>query len=1107
MVCAHCGQKNRAEARFCDQCRKPLSPCNNCGHANRPHARYCDECGATLALSSRVEERSAIPPSYAPRLNAEQTLSRRGAREGERKLITVLFADIADSSALAQQLEPEALRDVLDGVLRLLAEVVHGHDGIISHYLGDGLMALFGAPIALEDHALRAVRAGLQMQEMIGARNDELHREYGVTISLRVGLDTGQVVVGPIGDDLRMDYTATGNTAHLAARMEALAEPGTVLITDATWRVVAAGVEAERLGPVLAKGQRQAVVVYRVTCLKPLRRGLGHRTAKHLTKLIGRGAELALMRQLLAEAASGRGRSVAIAGEPGLGKSRLMHEFRSDRGIVEAEWLEGGCVANGQGVPYAPFLEILGSLFDIEEKDPPSVIGIKLAAGATALGFASEKLPFLEFLFSIPGHHDELQALGPRIRRERIWETIIELFEAASRQRPLVLAVENLHWADQSSEDFVGCLAERVAVMPVLLLTTHRPGYRSRWAGSPGFVQIDLEPFRDQEVLEMLSALLGSEHVAAPLLRYVVEKSGGNPLFIEEISQVLLERDFVVRTTGRLELERAAELELPPTVQGIIQARVDGPGDAVKETLQIAAVTGLEFDLRLLAAVSEAPRDVPAHIDELKRLELILPTGSSSLDEYRFKHAIIRDVIYASLLTRRRQALHIAVGHMMEALGRREEAPTLARHFAEGADRKRAIPYALTAGDQAARMFANTEAAAFYEQALHFARSLPQEPDAQRAEIDAAVKLAGVSRSREARVQDQQNLEAALALADGLNDEPRQSSVLYWLGRIAYVRGDFRRASEYSEKSLVVADRCDDEALAAPPTNLMGRSCYLTGECDRAAQLLARSVEQMHAIGDVAEEATAAGYAGVAFAAMGAFDEALSYADRGIRLALELRNPYAEAAAYNYRAVAYCQQGSTAAAIADCEQTRQIAEQIGDQFRIYLVQFYEGQAYTMTGNFARARELLEDSIAKAGQMGTTTLLAWGQGLLATALLEFGERDTTVLLCREAIALAEQTVDCAAKALAQRTLAMALASELTTRSEAQTTISEAMKSQRQFRCEPELGRSHIAYAQMLAAWGRNDEAARHRSEALATFRRLGMLEEVARAERTPMWSET
>ncbi|HEV2100713.1 MAG TPA: AAA family ATPase [Stellaceae bacterium] len=1113
MQCVECQHENLELVRFCDECGAPLpTSCAACGHVNPPSAKFCNECGAALIVeagaAAPVRERNAggfgeerAPQTYTPRYLAEEILTTRSALEGERKFVTVMFADVADSSALAQELDAETLHLLMDRVLKQAANAVHRYEGTVNSYLGDGIMALFGAPIALEDHAVRAVHAALAIQETMRGLTGEIQREYGVAVRFRIGLNTGSVVVGRIGDDLRMDYTANSNVVHLASRMQSLAEPATIVITEDTYRVVAGEVRAERLGPVEIRGQRNPVVVYQLTGRAAWRNRLEIRAEEGLTTLVGRDQELAQLRERLSDAEAGRGQAVAIVGEPGLGKSRLLYEFRRSLGQDRVTWLEGQCRARGLTVPYGPIIEVLRTIFRIEEADGPLQTAQKLREGMQDLDAGlNEAPPFIEPLFGLPGDDAALRGLEPKDRRQRTQQAILQILVASARRCPLVLVFENLHWRDQSSEDLIALLTGSLPELPVLMVTTHRPGYQLRWVDLPCFVEISLDRLADDEMARMATELLGNG-VAEDLLRFIAERADGNPLFIEEVTHGLVERNFVVHQPARLQLASVAELEFPSTIQGIIQARIDALGEPVKQDVQIAAVIGREFDLPLLKTASDAPEDeVAEHLETLRRVELIHQTRVLPELEYRFKHAVIQGVAYRSLLGPRRQALHGVVGRSMEQLGRVDQASVLAHHYSQSDRQEKAVRYAILAGDQAARLHANAEAASHYDQALDLARSLPPSPEMHRSQIDAALKRASVGTTREALEADERNLEQAQTLADTLGDEPRMASVLYWLGRLAYVRGMFDRATDFAEQSLAIADRLDDEALAAPPVNLMGRRYYLTGEYTRASRLLARSVEQMRSLGNPTEEATAAGFAGVAYGALGEFERALEYADHGLHLAQELRNPFVEAAAYNYRAVANCHRGSTAAAIADCQEARQIAERAGDRFRIYLVQFYEGQAYAMAGNPAKACELLEASVALAKELGTTTLLAWGQGLLAMTLLALGDAKAAEELCREAIGLAERTQDRFARALAYRTLGQASAIlRPCDTAAAESAILEAIGIQREMGCEPELARSHLAFAALLDGWGRAAEAKKQLAQAIELFRRLGMLADLSRAE--------
>jgi predicted ATPase len=1128
MHCARCGHAYAEASRFCDQCGATLPLfCHACSAPNSHDATFCRDCGVPLATKPAAPApkepadepapakdapppgrpgRPAIvpPPAPMPAHLVDRTLTNRMALEGERKLITVLFADIADSSEFAQRIDPERLHQLLGQVLQLIAEGVHRYEGTVNQYLGDGLMALFGAPIALEDHPVRAVQAALAMQETIRGYSAQFRREHGSEIRLRVGVNTGPVVVGRIGDDLRMDYTAVGNTTHLAARLQSLAEPGAILISEATHRFVEGYVRCEALGPVEMKGQREPVVTYSVTGRRRWRSRIEMSATRGLTQFAGRRRELALLHDCLHRVEAGHGQLVGVMGEPGLGKSRLLYELRISIPEGRFDWLEGHCLPYGRTLPYGPVLEILRTQFHVEEGDNGLQIRDKLRQGIQSLDPGLEPvLPFLEALFALPGGDEALRHLDRQQRRQQTLEAVRAVVAAASQLRPQVVICENLHWIDQSSEDLLALLAGSLSGLPVLILTTHRTGYTVRWADKAHYTQIALDGLARSEIEEMLLALLGETECPPEFLRYISHKADGNPLFIEEVTQALKERGLLVRDGDHVRLLGDPELEWPDTIQDIIQARVDLLEESTREAARTAAVIGREFELRLLARVLNRPSEIARHLDSLKRLDVIHEARFFPRLEYRFKHAVIQDVIYKSLIATHRHSLHTQVGRSIESLYADqldEQAVILAHHFARGDDPDSAIKYALLAGDRAARLYANVEASTYYDQALALTRSLTASPERQRTQIDASIRRASVGTTREALEQDSTNLEQARTLAEALDDEPRLARVLYWLGRTAYVRGAFQVAIEYAEQSLAIADRLADEDLAAPPVHLMGRSYYLMGDYARAGELLSRSVEQLRALGNTTEEATAAGFAGVALAALGEFERALAFADHGLRLATDLKNPFVQAAAHNYRAVALCHQGAGAQAIAACEEARRLADRAGDRFRVYLVQFYEGQAHGMLGNHRRARELLEHSIALAKQLGTTTLLAWGQGLLATSLLAAGEHDAAQRLCEEAILLAEETRDRLANALAHRTLAEALARRAPADvAAAERAILDAIRIQRELGCRPELARSYVTYARLLEGWNRRDEAGRHLAEAVDMFRAMRMTRDLAAAE--------
>jgi class 3 adenylate cyclase/tetratricopeptide (TPR) repeat protein len=1102
MPCPRCQHENPPQAKFCLECGVRLAQkCAQCATDLPSGAKFCLECGQAVGIPTATD-RSPSPDAYTPKHLAEKILTSKSALEGERKQVTVLFCDIVESSRLAERLDPEAMHEVMDHALRLMAEAVHRYEGTVNQFLGDGLMALFGAPVALEDHAFRGVQAALAIRETLSGYSEQLNRDRSVELQLRLGLNTGLVVVGRIGDDLRMDYTAVGDTTHLASRMLSLAEPGTILITEATHRLVEGYVQTESLGPVSVKGRSERIRVYRVIGRQRGRTRLEVSVERGLTELVGRERELAILQECVTRVRAGRGQVLGLVGEPGVGKSRLLYEFRQSLGGERVRWLEGHCVAYGQTTPYLPIRGMLRANFQIEEDDNPLQIHEKLRQGIRRVDPTLEGiLPFLGEVFGLPGATEALKHLDPKDKRQKTFEAIRTLIVAGSQQRLHVLIFEDLHWIDPISEDYLSFLTASLGGVPVLLLTTQRPGYTVRWADKTYYMQVALDLLGESETETLVAALLGTRRLPSGLVRFVRDKAEGNPLFMEEITASLLERGILLRRDGEILWPGGAPADFPDTIQDIIRARIDRLEEPVKRTVQAAAVIGREFGLRLLTRISEMAAEVQHHLETLTRAELIHETRFFPELEYIFKHAVTQDVAYQSLLAKRRKDLHGAIGQAVETLYADrldEHAPILAYHYARSEHQEKAIAYALRAGNQAARLYANAEATTYYEQALAMARVLPPSPEAHCCEIDASLKLAAVGMTRQHIERDQQNVERARALAEQLQDARRLAEALYWLGRLQYVLGDPAKAIEYAARSLEIADRLGDESLAAPPVNLMARG-YWRSDPPKARRMIERSVEQMSRLGHKGEEATALGFAAMLFATGGEFDRALVYADRGLALAQEIQNPLAEAAAYMYRGILHDQRGENARAIADYECATRVAEGAGDLFRVYIVKFWESRAHTRAGDASRARTLAEEGFALAEKIGTRFVLAHGKVSLADSLLALGELDEACRVSREAILLSEATGDGFGAALARRALAESLVRLRPSDPQWQREIQEAIRLLQDVEAQPELARSHLSYVRLLKAAGELQQARAHLTQAIDMFRRMGMAWDFGQAE--------
>ena len=1105
MQCPKCSHSVSPDGAFCDECGARLEatcPCPACGEANRSGAKFCKKCGGPLGGVPAATAPS--PPAYTPKHLADKILTSRSALEGERKQVTVLFCDVVDSSGLAERLGPEGMHEVMDRALRLMAEAVHRYEGTVNQFLGDGVMALFGAPVALEDHAFRAVEAALAIHETLGGYSQQLKAERGVELRLRQGLNTGLVVVGRIGDDLRMDYTAVGDTTHLAARVQALAEPGTVLITEATHRVVEGYVRSEPLGPTTVKGRSEPVSIFKVTGRRRGRTRLEVSAERGLTQLVGRERELALLHDCLARAKAGRGQVVGIVGEPGVGKSRLLYEFRKSLEGERVTWLDGHCVAYGQTTPYLPVLDILRANFQIEEGDNPLQIREKLRQGLRLLDPALEViLPFLCELLGLPAEGESLKYLDPKDKRQKTFEAIRALTMAGSQRGPLVIIVEDLHWIDKTSEDYLAFLIESLAGMAHLLLTTHRPGYAVRWADKTYYTQIPLDLLTESEAETMVGALLGSRDLPSDLIRIIREKAEGNPLFVEEVTTSLLEQGVLVRTNGRISWTGGKAVEFPATIQDIIRARIDRLEEPVKRTVQTAAVIGREFGLRLLTRISEMAEEVPRYLDTLKHLELIHEKRFFPELEYIFKHAVTQDVAYQSLLVQKRKELHGAIGRAMEELYAsklEERASILAYHYGRSDHADKAIEYALLAGDCAARLYANAEARIFYQQALTMAQARAPAQEAERLQIDAMVKLASVALTREHWDQDLANLHRARSLAGQLPDRPRLSRVLYWLGRVHYTTGKVDTSVEYAQEALRLAEELGNEALLAPPVNLLGRAHFILGENERASELLARSVQQMGRLGNRIEEATAAGFLAICLAQLGRFPEAVEAAEHGVRTAQAIQHFPTLAACLHYRAQVQVHRGNWSPAVPDLQQGLELAEKGGDVFRTYLLHGMLGWAYVLAGDHARADAELTRAVEIADRLGTRMVLGLYVSLLAEARLGMGQVGDALRLSHEALQLAIEINQRWAQSRAHRAMAQALLrSDPADYLAAAQAIGRAIAIQQDLGLKCELPESLVVHGQILRASGEMKRAREMLGQAIQMFQDMEMTSDLTRTE--------
>jgi len=878
MQCASCGFENLPESQFCEECgTKLVRACPSCGREARPTAKFCPACGTPLTGQSSVQRLgssvpkasdsgpqtsdarrqtldprpvSYTPPHLAARIRAEgEALAARGAAAGERKTITALFADVAGFTALAHDLDPEETRAIIDPALRLMMDAVHRYEGYVAQSLGDGIFALFGAPIAHEDHPQRALYAALRMQEEMKRYADRLRLQKGVPLQIRVGINTGEVVLRSVHkDDLHTDYVPVGDSTNLASRMESLATPGSIVVSEATYKLIEGYFACKPLGAAQVKGINKTVNVYEILGVGPLRTRLQVAARRGLARFVGRQREVEQLRRAFGLAKAGHGQIVGVMGEPGVGKSRLFHEFKllSQKDCL---LLETFSVSHGKAYPYLPLIELLNNYFHLTSQDDERQRREKITGRILTLDRTLEDtLPYFFFLLGVTEPTAALQQLDPQLRR-RTFDAIKQVLLRESLNQPLLLIFEDLHWLDTETQAFLNLLGESVATTRMLLLVNYRPEYQHGWGSKTYYTQLRLDPLGQEDAQELLAALLGESADLRPLKHFILEKTEGNPFFMEEMVQALIEQGVVVHDAGgaRCNVPLPA-LKIPTTVQGVLAARIDHLSAAEKELLQTLAVIGKEFPLGLLQrVVPHTPEELQHQLFRLQEAEFIYEQPAFPEVEYTFKHALTQEVAYNSLLIERRKALHERTAQALEALFHHQledHYSELAHHYSHSVNTGKAAAYLRLAGQQATQRSAYAEAITQLTAALELLKTLPDTPACTRDELALQIMLgtAFMATKGYAALEAGKAYTRARELCQQTGDSLQLFPVLRGLLHFHLNQGELRSARELGEQLLSLAQDRQDSAFLLEAHYTLALTFFWSGEMVSARQQAERGI-------------------------------------------------------------------------------------------------------------------------------------------------------------------------------------------------------------------------------------------------------------------------
>jgi class 3 adenylate cyclase/tetratricopeptide (TPR) repeat protein len=979
--------------------------CPRCMQDNPAHAKFCLECGIRFTAPSRF----GPPRGYTPTYLAERILTSRRTLEGERKQVTVLFADLKGSMELLGDRDVEEARKLLDAVVERMIEAVHRYEGTVNLVMGDGIMALFGAPLAHEDHAARACYAALRMQERIARYAEELRRTEGVDVQIRVGINSGEVVVRSVSGDLHMEYTALGQTTHLASRLERLARPGATFMTAHTLALADGQVEVRPLGPFAIRGLAESVQVYELMGAAPARTRLQTAAVRGLSRFVGREAEMGTLDRALERGIGGDPQIVAVVGEPGVGKSRLLYEFTRVAHRRGCSVLEASAVSHGQSTAYLPLAQLLRSYFTLGVRDGPAVIREKVARRVVTVdpGLEDTVPPILALLEALPDESAFL-TLPPSARRQRTFGALTHLLVRESRGRPFILVLEDLQWIDPGTQAFLDRLVEGVTGERILILVTYRPEHRHEWAGRPGYTELSLGSLPSGHARRLLDALIGPEPALDRLKARLIERTDGNPFFLEESVRMLVETGALAGSRGGYALARALDnFQVPASVRAILAARIDRLGSDEKRLLQAAAVVGKDVAFALMQAVTDLPEDaVRRSVSRVLSADFLYESSLFPDVEYGFRHALTHEVVYDGLLQDHRRALHARIVDAIEALYPErlsEHVDQLGHHAFRGELWAKAATYLRQAGTKAQLRSANREAVACFEQALAALQQLPQTPASREAAIDVRVDLRNSLFALGELERVAGHLDQAEALARRLGDRRRLGLVLALLTNCSFVTGRIEQAVVSGQQTLAIADELGDFGLQAVARCYLAQAYSGLGEYQRAVLLSRENVDRLggtlrvERFGMPAPAAVLArSFLVRALVELGEFTEAIVHAKAAAAIAEEADQAFSLVNAYYDAGFLCLRKGELRDALARLERASDLCRRADLPLLAPQVNAALGYGYALSGRTDEGLGLLEQAVAESVSVrrmpGHSSWIAWfGEACLAAGRTDAAAR--------------------------------------------------------------------------------------------------------------------
>ena len=959
MKCPKCQTVNDDVAKFCMECGQKLEvQCPQCGHSVLPSTKFCIECGQSLTSADTTsvrelsfDEKIQKIQKYLPGGLTEKILAQRGKIEGERKQVTVLFADMENFTPLVEKLGPEEAFIIMDQVYEILIHRVHDFEGTVNEMTGDGVMALFGAPIALEDAPQRAIRSALAVHQEIARFSDRMKQEKGIPqIKMRIGIHSGPVVVGALGNDLRVEFKAVGDTVNLASRIQNLAASGTTYVSEDTFKLTEGLFRFESLGPKEIKGKERSVQIYQVIAPSSRRTRFDVNAERGLTPFVGRTRELENLLDGLDRAKAGRGQAFSLIGEAGVGKSRLLYEFHKAVTNEDIVFLEGKCLSYGRGAAYHPIIDILKSTFNINETDKDQKIREKVTNGLEIFKIdVASSLPYLLELLSVKDSGMEKIPLSPEGKKDKIIEILKQISLRGSEIRPLIMAIEDIHWVDKSTEDALKYMLEIIPGTGILLIFTYRPEYVHTWGRKSYHNQLTLNRLSNRESLEMACNLLGDDQIDREIEEMILSRTEGIPFFIEEFIKSLKDLRIIEKQNGAYKLTKGSKtITIPSTVQDVIMARVDALSEGAKEIIRTGSVIEREFNHELLKKVTDLPEhELLSNLSILKDSELIYERGIYPDSTYIFKHALTREVVYDSLLAKKKKTLHEQIGKAIEDIHKEDLCyyyGVLTSHCLACENYNKGAEYARLEAKRLQKAASYRDAIGYTKRSIACLEKLSQSEDVQKKIIDARVMLSTSCLNINYQLAAKNAVEPIINLALGLRYQKKLPGIYAAMGQYyIWVEEDISRGKQYLKDVFEFAPKVGDFYTLWVANFMLGNFASINYQFDESETCFKSCIDMSVLSNNIA---------------------GISSAKSGL------------AVCYNY-------QGKTDLALQTVTEAMHTAKDLGD---IVVMQFActsQGLSRYYKGYFSEAEKYLLDGMALYEK---TTAAGWGA--LAAGFLGF-----------------------------------------------------------------------------------------------------------------------